>query len=86
MNAAARRTYRESFREGHDCPRCGSTQLPVGLADAERERRATALYKGHMTRLALASVKKRSRKAATAGVRLPTVTSAAEPRDERSAA
>jgi len=86
MNEAARKSYRASFLDGHTCPACGTVVLPAELGPSERQRRADALYRLHMSRLAYASAKKRSRKAATAGARLPTATKAAEPFDEHSAA
>jgi hypothetical protein len=83
MTSVARATYRDSFRAGHECASCGSTVIPPGLSESEVQRRADALFRGHMARLAYASSLKRSRKAAAAGARLPTATRAASASDER---
>jgi hypothetical protein len=61
INAKARATYRESFREGHDCVVCPRVEIPAGLTDAERDRRGEALRKLHYGRLALRSARRRRR-------------------------
>lgn len=51
MLAAANRTYRDSFRKGHQCAMCPAVEIPQDLPAAEIDRRAQALFSAHMKRV-----------------------------------
>lgn len=51
MLEAANRTYRDSFRAGHQCGMCPTVTIPQDLPADEIERRAKALFSAHMRRL-----------------------------------
>lgn len=53
LTAKARRVYRESFRDGHECAACPLVVIPSNLPELERARRAEALRRAHFARLAL---------------------------------
>lgn len=63
INAKARQTYRDSFQAGHECKLCPAFVMPDGLSPDEIERRALALRRGHFTRLAMASSRRRAKAA-----------------------
>lgn len=65
MTSVARRRFRDSFLDGHQCDLCGTFTIEPGAPDAERQRRADAAYKLHMTRL---SHKARISRARAAGL------------------
>lgn len=67
MTEKARRTFTESFLDGHQCKVCPPVIVPAGLPPAERGRRAEALRRSHFARVALASARARraTKKAAT---------------------
>jgi hypothetical protein len=60
VTAAARRTFRDSFRDGHACKVCPPTTLPVELAETERARRAEALRLSHYARIRLARMTRKA--------------------------
>jgi hypothetical protein len=59
--AAANRAWRASFRQGHQCAHCKKAVIDQTLPEAEIGRRADALYRLHMKRLALARSQNRRR-------------------------
>jgi hypothetical protein len=64
INAEARLTYRDSFRNGHSCRLCPVFATPLGLPESEITRRAEMLRRAHNTRLSLASSRTRSKRRA----------------------
>lgn len=60
ITAKARRTFRDSFLEGHECKMCPSKKIDPGLPLAERERKAELLYRLHMSRLSSRAAKRRA--------------------------
>src|SRR3954470_5259290 len=64
INEKARRTYRESFRAGHECRLCPRFTMPAGLSEAEIDRRAIAVRREHFLRLSMASASARTKKKA----------------------
>lgn len=53
LSATGRAAFLDSFSDGHSCKRCPETVIPSDLPADERERRAYALYRSHMARIAL---------------------------------
>lgn len=51
MTEKARRVFRDSFDQGHECDWCPRTEIDQSLPAAERRRMGDALYRAHMTRL-----------------------------------
>lgn len=49
--AEGRRTYRDSFRAGHECGMCPKVEIPQDLPAEEIDRRAKALFAAHMRRI-----------------------------------
>lgn len=49
---AGQSKLRQSFADGHGCSLCPHIAIPNDLPEDERARRATALWKGHFSRLA----------------------------------
>jgi len=62
INEKARRTYRESFRAGHECRLCPRFTMPAGLSEIEIDRRSAAVRREHFLRLSMASASARSMK------------------------
>lgn len=58
----ARDTYAASFLSGHQCAVCPRIDIPSGVSDVERARRAVALKRLHYQRCAARSAEKRSRR------------------------
>lgn len=44
--------FRKSFLHGHGCSVCPTLNIPEGIDDTERQRRADQLYRVHYARLA----------------------------------
>jgi hypothetical protein len=53
ISSRARAGFVASFGDGHECALCPLIVIPADLPPEERERRAVALRKVHMKRLAL---------------------------------
>jgi len=81
INEKARRTYRESFRAGHECRLCPLFTMPVGLSEAEIDRRSDALRREHYLRLSIASATARSTKKARRAIGTPRQAREAGDRD-----
>ena len=65
VSAPARKAYRESFRQGHECGLCPRIDIDQELPEEEIQAKADILYRLHMTRISHHAKEKR-RKAAEA--------------------
>lgn len=54
LTQKARDTYRASFLRGHGCTVCPRIDIPHGVSEFERTRRAHALRRLHFARIASA--------------------------------
>jgi len=51
--AMMRRALRDRFLEGHDCRLCPRIDIPEGISDRDRQKRAERLWKLHWERMRL---------------------------------